>query len=113
MPGYQLQAGDAYFREGPFINDFAEISPDTLFGLGGNNATSFGSLGAPYCKPIAAPSADIAQWPTYDRVCSLPSHTAVAGGMSTMRGALRICGSVAAAMKSPRGLTNCVMLKIS
>ena len=52
-PGYQLQAGDAYFREGPFINDFPEISPSALFGLGlgGNNATSFGSLGAPYCKP--------------------------------------------------------------
>src|SRR5262249_52026892 len=52
-PGYQLQAGDAYFREGPFINEFAEISPSALFGLGldGNNATSFGSLGAPYCKP--------------------------------------------------------------
>jgi hypothetical protein len=48
-----LQAGDAYFREGPFINDFPEISPSALFGLGlgGNNATSFGSLGAPYCKP--------------------------------------------------------------
>jgi hypothetical protein len=45
-PGYQLQAGDAYFREGPFINDFAEISPGTLFGLGGNNATSFSSFGA-------------------------------------------------------------------
>jgi hypothetical protein len=54
-PGYQLQAGDAYFREGPFINDFAEISPDTLFGLGGNNATSFGSFGAPYCKPDSGP----------------------------------------------------------
>ena len=51
----QLQAGDAYFREGPFINDFAEISPDTLFGLGGNNATSFGSFGAPYCKPDSGP----------------------------------------------------------
>jgi hypothetical protein len=51
--GYQLQAGDAYFREGPFINDFPEISRSTLFalGVGGNNATSFGSLGAPYCKP--------------------------------------------------------------
>ena len=54
-PGYQLQAGDAYFREGPFINDFAEISPGTLFGLGGNNATSFGSFGAPYCKPNSGP----------------------------------------------------------
>ena len=54
-PGYQLQAGDAYFREGPFINDFAEISPNTLFGLGGNNATSFGSFGAPYCKPNSGP----------------------------------------------------------
>ena len=54
-PGYQLQAGDAYFREGPFINDFAEISPATLFGLGGNNATSFGSFGAPYCKPDSGP----------------------------------------------------------
>jgi len=54
-PGYQLQAGDAYFREGPFINDFAEISPGTLFGLGGNNATSFGSFGAPYCKPDSGP----------------------------------------------------------
>jgi hypothetical protein len=52
-PGYQLQAGDAYFREGPFINDFPEISPSALFGLGlgGNNATSFGASGAPYCKP--------------------------------------------------------------
>jgi hypothetical protein len=51
-PGYQLQAGDAYFREGPFISDFPEISPSTLFGLvGGNNVTSFGSFGAPYCKP--------------------------------------------------------------
>jgi len=52
-PGYRLQAGDAYFREGPFINDFPEISSSAVFGLGldGNNATSFGSLGAPYCKP--------------------------------------------------------------
>src|SRR5215467_3823275 len=33
-PGYQLQAGDAYFREGPFINDFPEISRSALFGLG-------------------------------------------------------------------------------
>jgi len=53
--GYQLQAGDAYFREGPFINEFAEISPSTLFGLGGNNATSFGSFGAPFCKPDSGP----------------------------------------------------------
>jgi hypothetical protein len=44
-PGYQLQAGDAYFREGPFINDFPEISQSAQLGLGlsGNNATSFGS----------------------------------------------------------------------
>jgi hypothetical protein len=55
-PGYQLQAGDAYFREGPFINDFAEISPSTLFGLGGNNATSFSSSGAPFCKPGSGPT---------------------------------------------------------
>ena len=56
-PGYQLQAGDAYFREGPFTNDFPEISPSTLFGLGlgRNNATSFGSFGAPYCKPGSHP----------------------------------------------------------
>ena len=54
-PGYQLQAGDAYFREGPFINEFAEISPGTLFGLDCNNATSFGSFGAPYCKPDSGP----------------------------------------------------------
>ena len=54
-PGYQLQAGDAYFREGPFINGFAEISPSTLFGLGGTNATSFGSSGAPYCTLGSAP----------------------------------------------------------
>jgi hypothetical protein len=52
--GYQLQAGDAYFREGPFINDFPEISPGTLFGLGSNNATRFGFFGAPYCKPGSA-----------------------------------------------------------
>jgi hypothetical protein len=46
-PGYQLQALDAYFREGPFINDFPEISQSALLelGLSGNNATSFGSLG--------------------------------------------------------------------
>jgi len=51
--GYQLQAGGAYFREGPFINDFPEMSSSALFGLGlgGNNATVFGSTGAPYCKP--------------------------------------------------------------
>jgi hypothetical protein len=56
-PGYQLQAGDAYFREGPFINDFPEISPSTLLGLGlsSNNATNFGSFSAPYCKPGSAP----------------------------------------------------------
>jgi hypothetical protein len=56
-PGYQLQAGDAYFREGPFINDFPEISQSALFGLGlgGNNETSFGSLGAPYCRPSSGP----------------------------------------------------------
>ena len=55
--GYQLQAGDAYFREGPFINDFPEISPSALLGLGlgGNNATSFGAVGAPYCKPGSGP----------------------------------------------------------
>jgi hypothetical protein len=55
--GYQLQAGDAYFREGPFINDFPEISPSALsgLGLGGNNATSFGSFSAPYCKSGTAP----------------------------------------------------------
>jgi hypothetical protein len=52
-PGYQLQAGDAYFREGPFINDFPEISPSALFGLGlgGNTAIGLSSSGAPYCKP--------------------------------------------------------------
>jgi hypothetical protein len=52
-PGYQLQAGDAYFREGPFINDFPEISSSAQLGLGldGNNATGFGSASAPYCKP--------------------------------------------------------------
>ena len=52
-PGYRLQAGDAYFREGPFINDFPEISSSALLGigLGSNNATAFGSSGAPYCKP--------------------------------------------------------------
>lgn len=33
-PGYQLQAGDAYFREGPFINEFPEISPNALVALG-------------------------------------------------------------------------------
>jgi hypothetical protein len=49
-----LRAGDAYFREGPFINEFAEISPSTLFGLGGNNATSFGSFDASYCTPGSA-----------------------------------------------------------
>jgi hypothetical protein len=43
-------------REGPFINNFPEISPSTLFGLvGGNNATTSGSFGAPYCKPGSGP----------------------------------------------------------
>jgi hypothetical protein len=51
--GYQLQAGDAYFREGPFINDFPEISPNTQLGLGlgGNAANSLGHPSAPYCRP--------------------------------------------------------------
>ncbi len=51
-PGYQLQAGDAYFREGPFINDFPEISASAQFGLGlgGSTAVGLGSPGAPYCK---------------------------------------------------------------
>jgi hypothetical protein len=53
-PGHQLQAGDAYFREGPFINDFPESSSNAVFGLGGNNATSLGSFNAPYCKPSSA-----------------------------------------------------------
>lgn len=36
-PGYQLQAGDAYFREGPFLHPFQEISISALsmLGLGG------------------------------------------------------------------------------
>jgi hypothetical protein len=57
-PGYQLQAGDAYFREGPFINHFPEISSTAMAGLGldGPNATTFGSLGAPYCKLGSEPS---------------------------------------------------------
>jgi hypothetical protein len=33
-PGYRLQSGDAYFREGPFLNDFPEISSSALSGLG-------------------------------------------------------------------------------
>jgi hypothetical protein len=51
-PGYQLQAGDAYFREGPFINEFPEISPSAQFGLGlgGSTAVGLGSSSAPYCK---------------------------------------------------------------
>ena len=51
--GYQLQAGDAYFREGPFINDFREISANanSALGLGDNPAVSLGFTGAPYCKP--------------------------------------------------------------
>jgi hypothetical protein len=51
--GYQLQAGDAYFREGPFINDFTEISPSALFGLefGGKSVASF----APYCRATSGP----------------------------------------------------------
>ena len=57
-PGYQLQAGDAYFREGPFINDFPEISASAQFGLGlgGNNATSFGPLARHSASPIAVSS---------------------------------------------------------
>jgi hypothetical protein len=56
-PGYQLQAGDAYFREGPFINDFPEISPSAQLGLGlgGDTAIGLGSSGAPYCKPDTGP----------------------------------------------------------
>jgi hypothetical protein len=56
-PGYQLQAGDAYFREGPFINVFPEISSTAMSGLGleGPNATSFGSLTAPFCKSDREP----------------------------------------------------------
>jgi hypothetical protein len=51
-PGYQLQAGDAYFREGPFINEFPEISPSAQFGLGLGGSTAVGlvSPSAPYCK---------------------------------------------------------------
>jgi hypothetical protein len=54
--GYQLQAGDAYFREGPFINDFPEASPSALsrLGLDGNDATSFGSIAAPAPGPSHA-----------------------------------------------------------
>jgi hypothetical protein len=56
-PGYRLQAGDAYFREGPFVNDFPEMSPSALFGLGlgSNDAIGFGSSGAPYCRPGSDP----------------------------------------------------------
>jgi hypothetical protein len=52
-PGYQLQAGDAYFREGPFINDFPEISPNanSEFGLSISTAVGLRASGAPYCKP--------------------------------------------------------------
>jgi hypothetical protein len=62
-PGYQLQAGDAYFREGPFINDFPESSPSALFGLalGGITPPAL-ALSAPHtANPAAAPSANIAQ----------------------------------------------------
>ena len=57
-PGYQLQAGDAYFREGPFTNDFPEISPSAVAGLGldDNKASSVAALGAPVCKSSDAPS---------------------------------------------------------
>ena len=57
-PGYQLQAGDAYFREGPFTNDFPEISPSAVAGLGldDNKASSVAALGPPVCKSSNAPS---------------------------------------------------------
>jgi hypothetical protein len=56
-PGYQLQAGDAYFREGPFINDFPEISPsaNSEFGLSSSTAVGLRASGAPYCKPESEP----------------------------------------------------------
>jgi hypothetical protein len=57
-PGYQLQAGDAYFREGPFTNDFPEISPSAVAGLGldDNKSSSVAALGPPVCKSSNAPS---------------------------------------------------------
>jgi hypothetical protein len=56
-PGYQLQAGDAYFQEGPFTNGFPEISQSAGLGLGlgTSNTSSFGSLDAPYCKSSSDP----------------------------------------------------------
>jgi len=62
-PGYQLQAGDAYFREGPFINDFPESSPSALFGLalGGITLPVLAPSARHAANPTAASSADIAQ----------------------------------------------------
>jgi hypothetical protein len=82
-PGYQLQAGDAYFREGPFINDFPGSSSSAVFGLelGGNNATSFGSLSAPYCKPSSA---------SISRYCSVADVRRVQGGSTHFARSLQI-----------------------
>jgi hypothetical protein len=51
-PGYQLRAGDAYFQEGPFTNDFPEISSSAQIelGLGYSKGLNPLSLSAPYCK---------------------------------------------------------------
>jgi hypothetical protein len=59
-PGYQLQAGDAYFREGPFINDFPESSPSALFGLalGGITLPSLAPSARHAANPTATPPAD-------------------------------------------------------
>jgi hypothetical protein len=56
-PGYQLQAGDAYFREGPFTNDFPEISLSAAngLGIGDNKSVGVASLSAPFCKSSNAP----------------------------------------------------------
>jgi hypothetical protein len=62
-PGYQLQAGDAYFREGPFINDLPESSPSALFGLalGGITLPALAPSARHAANPTATPSVDIAQ----------------------------------------------------
>jgi hypothetical protein len=51
-PGYQLQAGDAYFREGPFTNEFPEISSSAQIGLGIGDGKAFSDIAskAPYCS---------------------------------------------------------------
>ena len=75
-PGYQLQAGDAYSPKARSSMISRRFHRTRCSGSAAIMPPALALSALHTASPIAAPSADIAQWPTYDRVQGGSTHFA-------------------------------------